>query len=344
MTVPLRFGLVGAGGIAQSYVRVLDDLDEAVVVGVVDPRRDAAQSAAASLGCRSFPDVDALASSMSLDGIVLCTPPSSHVELAEYFVRRGVPVLCEKPFAVKPGAARRLIAAADAASVIVTMAAKFRYVDDVQRARDILDSGILGDPILFENVFASRVSMGGRWNAEPEISGGGVLIDNGTHSVDIARFFLGRISEVHAVEGRRVQHLDVEDTAQMFMRTEHDVIGTVDLSWSIDKTVDYFVRICCSEGTIEVGWKFSRYRQAGAKEWTVFGPGYDKVAALRAEIRNFARAVRGREALLITADDAIASVDVIAAAYRSITRREWVAVASPPVRIVGDTTAAADVA
>jgi predicted dehydrogenase len=344
MTAPLRFGLVGAGGIAQSYVEVLGDLDEAVVVGVADPRPDAAQAAAATLGCRSFPDVEALAQSAQLDGILLCTPPSTHVELAEYFVGRGVPVLCEKPFAVKPGEARRLIADADAASVIVTMAAKFRYVDDVQRARDIVDSGILGEPILFENVFASRVSMAGRWNAEPDVSGGGVLIDNGTHSVDLARYFLGRISEVHAVEGRRIQRLDVEDTAQMFMRTENDVLGTVDLSWSIDKTVDYFVRICCSEGTIEVGWKYSRYRKAGAKDWTVFGPGYDKVAAMRAEVRNFAWAVRGRDELLITADDAIASVDVIAAAYRSITRREWVAVASPPVRIVGDTTAAADVA
>jgi predicted dehydrogenase len=344
MRGPLRIGLVGAGGIAQAYVSVLGDLDEAVVVGVVDPRSDAAQAAAGALGCRGFADVEALTAFTGLDGVVLCTPPATHVALAEYFVRLGVPVLCEKPFAVKPGAARRLIAEADAASVIVTMAAKFRYVDDVHRARDILDSGLLGEPILFENVFASRVSMAGRWNAQPEISGGGVLIDNGTHSVDIARFFLGRISEVHAVEGRRVQGLAVEDTAQMFLRTEQDVLGTVDLSWSIDKSVDYFVRICCSDGTIEVGWQVSRYRKAGAKEWTVFGPGYDKVAALRAEILNFARAVRGTEALLITADDAIASVDVVAAAYRSITRRQWVSVASPPVRVVGDTTAAADVA
>jgi predicted dehydrogenase len=344
MSTPLRFGLVGAGGIAQAYVQVLGDLDEAVVVGVVDPQPAAAQTAAATLGCRSFADVEALTASAELDGVLLCTPPNTHVQLAEYFVRLGVPVLCEKPFAIKPGAARRLIAEADAASVVVTMAAKFRYVDDVHRARDILDSGILGDPILFENVFASRVSMAGRWNARPDISGGGVLIDNGTHSVDIARFFLGRISDVHAVEGRRAQGLDVEDTAQMFLRTENDVLGTVDLSWSIDKSVDYFVRICCSEGTIEVGWQASRYRKAGAKEWTVFGPGYDKVAAMRAEVVNFARALRGREELLITADDAIASVDVIAAAYRSITRRQWVAVASPPVRIVGDTTAAADVA
>jgi predicted dehydrogenase len=344
MSRPLQFGLVGAGGIAQAYVNVLSDLDEAVVVGVADPRPEAAQMAASKLGCRSFAGVEELAASTDLDGVLLCTPPVSHVQIAEFFVKQGVPVLCEKPFAVTPGEARRLISAADAASVIVTMAAKFRYVDDVHRAREILDSGVLGEPILFENVFASRVSMAGRWNSEPHISGGGVLIDNGTHSVDIARFFLGPITEVHAVEGRRVQGLDVEDTAQMFLRTERDVLGTVDLSWSIDKSVDYIVRICCSEGTIEVGWQASRFRKAGAESWTVFGPGYDKTSAMRAEVVNFARALRGREALLITADDAIASVDVIAAAYRSITRRQWVTVASPPVRVVGDTTARADVA
>lgn len=344
MSAPLRFGLVGAGGIAQAYVNVLADLDEAVVVGVADPRSDAAQAAAARLGCRSFSDVEELSRTAQLDGVLLCTPPASHVQIAEYFVKLGVPVLCEKPFAITPGEARRLISLADSASVVVTMAAKFRYVDDVRRAREILDSGALGAPILFENVFASRVSMAGRWNSEPHISGGGVLIDNGTHSADIARFFLGPITEVHAVEGRRVQGLDVEDTAQMFLRTEHGVLGTVDLSWSIDKAVDSYVRICCSEGTIEVGWHQSRYRKAGAESWTVFGSGYDKAAAMRAEVVNFARALRGREALLITADDAIASVDVIAAAYRSITRRQWVTVASPPVRVVGDTIARADVA
>ena len=122
-----------------------------------------------------------------------------------------------------------------------------------------------------------------------------MLIDNGTHSVDIARFFLGRISEVHAVEGRRVQGLEVEDTAQMFLRTEQDVLGTVDLSWSIDKSVDYFVASAAARARSRSAGRQSRYRKAGAKEWTVFGPGYDKVAAMRAEVVNFARAVAGRE-------------------------------------------------
>ena len=137
--------------------------------------------------------------------------------------------------------AATMVAAAEQAGVVFTMAAKFRFVDDVIRARQIVGSGILGELIVLENSFASRVDMTRRWNADPAISGGGVLIDNGTHSVDIVRYFLGPIAEVMAVEGKRVQHLAVEDTASMLLRTADGVLGTIDLSWSVDKVTDTYL-------------------------------------------------------------------------------------------------------
>jgi predicted dehydrogenase len=139
---------------------------------------------------------------------------------------------------------------------------------------------------------------------------------------------------VSAVEGKRVQGLAVEDTAQMFLRSADGAMGTIDLSWSLDKAVDAYIGIYGSEGTVQVGWKGSRYRRDG--DWIPFGTGYEKVAAMGAQVRNFCRAVMGEEQLLITADDAIASVDVVAAAYRSMGRNHWVAVREPIIRSIAD--------
>jgi predicted dehydrogenase len=337
-------GLIGAGRIAQSYVDVFGVLDDVTLAAVADPVADARGKVAERTGCQAFADYEDLAANVDVDAVLICTPPATHVDVARHFVELGVPVLCEKPLAIYPERARRLIALADERGVLVTMASKFRYAKDVAEAKRILTSGAIGETILFENIFASRVPMEGRWNADPAISGGGVLIDNGTHSVDIARYILGPIVEVSAVEGKRIQGLAVEDTAQMFLRSIDGAMGTVDLSWSIDKAVDSYIGIYGSEGTIQIGWRESRYRRANNGDWVTFGAGYDKVDAMSSQVRNFCRAVTGDEELAITADDAIAAVDVVAAAYRSMGRNHWVAVREPVVRSITSGTRGQNVA
>ncbi len=321
----LRYAIIGAGGIAQSYAQVFSLSTDAEAVVVVDEVRERGTALAERLGCRSlraYTDVDPT----TIDAVLVCTPPITHFEICSHFIAAGVPVLCEKPLAIDTSSAETLVAAADAAGVTFAMAAKFRYCADVIRAKSIVASGILGEIMLFENVFASRVSMGTRWNADPAISGGGVIIDNGTHSVDIVRYFLGPVADVMAVEGKRVQGLPVEDTAQMYIRTVDDVMATVDLSWSIDKEVDSFISIYGSQGTVRVGWKESKYRQVSSPDWVVFGTGYDKLQAMGDQLANFTAAVRGDEKLLISGEDAIASVSVIERAYCSLARTDWVAV------------------
>jgi predicted dehydrogenase len=105
-------------------------------------------------------------------------------------------------------------------------------------------------------------------------------------------------------------------------------MGNVDLSWSINKNLDYYVRIYGSQGTISIGWKESKYKQTSSPDWVVFGNGYDKVQAFQSQIENFAKAIRGEESLLITAEDALASVEVMEAAYRAMGQTQWTAVQS----------------
>lgn len=324
---PVRFGLIGAGGIAQSYVQAFESNPIARLVAVADVRADAAHALAERSGCPAFTSYAVLADQgPKLDAVVICTPPNTHEEIAMEFIRRKVNVLCEKPFTLNKASAYRMIAASHESNVILTMASKFRYVDDVIRAKSIVASGILGEVILFENVFTSRVEMGSRWNSNASVSGGGVLIDNGTHSVDIMRYFLGPLGEVHAVEGKRVQGLPVEDTVRLFVRSSAGVMGSVDLSWSINKELDSYINIYGSQGTVQVGWKESKYRQQSSRDWIVFGKGYNKVQAFRDQINNFARAIREHQPLHITAEDALASVEVIEAAYRSLRAEQWTGV------------------
>jgi len=324
---PVVFGMVGAGAIAQAYSQAFRGLAAARVAAVADVRPEAARALAEELGCAAFASHHEMAERVNLDAVLVCTPPSSHAEICLQLLERGVAVLCEKPLALDAAGARRMVAAAEKAGVALTMASKFRYVEDVKRAKSIVASGILGEIVLFENSFTSRVDMSKRWNAQPRLSGGGVLIDNGTHSVDLVRYFLGPIAEVSAVEGKRVQRLAVEDTVRLFMHSVDGVMAGIDLSWSLNKELPSYLDIYGSHGTVQVGWKQSRYRQAGTSDWVVFGSGYDKVQALRCQLDNFCAAVRGREPLLIQPEDAIASVEVIEAAYASLRDSHWMRVA-----------------
>ncbi len=322
----VRFGLIGAGGIAQSYVQAFENCEVARIVAVADIRADAARALAERLRCQSYDSCQTMAKKSKLDAVIVCTPPVTHPEICLYFLEQQIHVLCEKPFTIDVKSAKRLVDAASKAGVKLSMGSKFRYVDDVIRAKSVVTSGILGEIILFENAFTARVDMSSRWNSDPKISGGGVLIDNGSHSVDLMRYFLGPLADVQVVEGKRVQGLSVEDTVRIFVHSATGVMGSIDLSWSINKELGSYINVYGSHGTISVGWKESKYRQSSSSDWVVFGKGYDKVQAFRNQINNFAKSILGQEMLLITAEDALASVEVIEAAYNSLRQAHWTAV------------------
>jgi predicted dehydrogenase len=338
----LRFGLVGAGRIAQSYVQAFQEAPNASLTGVADVNVSAASTLAAQGGCRAFESHLELAESGQVDAVIVAAPPNVHGPISIDFLQRGIPVLCEKPVSTDLETARLIRKTARDRHVLFTMASKFRYVEDVVRARNIVNSGVLGDVVLFENTFMSFVDMAQRWNSDRRISGGGVFIDNGTHSVDIMRYFIGPLDMIHAVEGPDIQGLPVEETVHITARSCDGAIGRMDLSWSINKQCDDYISIYGSEGTLRVGWKGSFYRQQRSAQWVQFGNGYDKVQAFREQIANFSAAIQGLEELLIDADDAVASVEVIQAGYKALATDSWTPIpADEPVVVPSSTVVAA---
>jgi predicted dehydrogenase len=323
MTPQVRFAIVGTGAIARAYEAAFQTVSSARITAVCDVCPAVANEYSARVGCPAYTSVEALLAAEDFDAAIICTPPVSHEALATLLLSSGRHVLCEKPLATTVDSARRMLDAAQRNGVILTMASKFRYVTDVQKAREIALSGAVGELVLVENAFTSHVDMRSRWNSDAAISGGGVLIDNGTHAVDILRYFLGNLRDVQIVEGRRMQGLAVEDTVRLFVHNDDGVMGSSDLSWSIDKELGTYIRVYGSEATILVGWKNSKFRRRGQRDWHVFGNGYDKIQAFRAQLENFCDAIRGTAELVITPRDALASVEVIRAAYAALEYARW---------------------
>ena len=319
----LRFGLVGCGRISQVHLQCLTKEPLAKLVSVADTDKKAMSSTAEAFGVKGFEDATQMFNEMKLDAVVICTPPNTHRTLSELALNSGINVLCEKPLSLSVGEAEAINAAAKRSNKVLMMASKFRYVQDIIRAKNLMESGILGEVILFENEFCSRVDMKNRWNAKSEVAGGGVLIDNGSHSVDIVRYLLGPIVDLHAIRGKKWQQLEVEDTCQLYVRCVDGTMASIDLSWSIHKENPYFIHVYGTAGTLEIGWKNARYRQSEKMDWVNFGSGYDKFQAVGSQLHNFIRTIVGEDRPLITPEDAIQSVMVVQSAYRSANHDQW---------------------
>ncbi|MBI3252625.1 MAG: Gfo/Idh/MocA family oxidoreductase [Candidatus Omnitrophica bacterium] len=323
---PVSLALIGCGGIAQTHLEAIGRVPQVRLAAVCDTRADLAAAAAGKYGVPAVSSVDAILKDKEIRAILVCVPPAHHFDLMKKAVAAGKSVLCEKPFTLSVKEAETIRALSAAAGTLVMMASKFRFVQDVIEARKFIQSGTIGDLILSEVIFCSVVNMEGRWNSDARVAGGGVLIDNGSHAVDVIRYVVGPIRSVYAQAGKRTQNVRVEDTARLHFETDGGVIGMVDLSWSLYKHTPNYVNLFGTKGTVEVGWAQSLIWDAGEKTSRVFGNGYKKLDAFVNQIRHFADCIQKKTDPILGIEDAVESVRVIETAYRSISEKKWLKV------------------
>jgi predicted dehydrogenase len=320
---PLRVGVVGCGRIAQDHLQALAGCPETVITAAVDVDKRRAQEVAKRHDCQWFDSFDAPALLDAVDAVVVCTPPVLHFECARRFLANRISVLCEKPLTLRAADAAALVETAKGSGALLMMASKFRYVDDVSLARQLIRDGTIGHVRLFENSFCGQVDMRTRWNSDRRVAGGGVWVDNGTHSVDIIRYLIGPIVSTKLRIGLSLQDVQVEDTVTADVLTHSGARGRIELSWSRTSChTDYFA-IYGSEGCIHLGWKEAILHRHGTRPMTI-GKGYDKRSALSTQLINFVGTIRGSEAPRIDTDDAMASVAVVENAYAATLAQDAV--------------------
>jgi predicted dehydrogenase len=324
-----RLGIVGLGRAGSIHLDALQTLPGVQVVAVCDANAAARQRAEAA-GITAYERLDAMLTGTDMHGVVVCTPPADHAAISLLCLSRGLHVLCEKPLALTTWDVLTMLQGANRAHRKVLVASKFRHVPEVLNTRALLAAGELGEPVSFEISFCSPVDMRERWNSQPTLSGGGVIVDNGCHALDIVSFLFGSIRRVHATRLKPLQSMPVEDSAVLQVWAGDGVVGRVDLSWSLAPPRDSYLVVHGSRGSIEVAWQGARLKRVG-QEWRSIGGPYDKIGAHRAMHQRFVASIDNGSEPWISASECLQVVAAVDAAYRSLESgsTEWVAIQGP---------------
>ena len=212
------FGIVGCGLIGRKRATSLPPEAVRTVCDLDLPR---AEALAKTAGCAATDDLDALLARADIDAVIVSTLNASLSEIAIRAASAGKHVLVEKPAARTVAELDGLAAAARAHGVLVRVGYNHRYHPALLKAREIIDSGVLG-PLMFVR---GRYGHGGRvgydreWRADPGLSGGGELIDQGVHLIDLAGWFLGDFPVVEGHATTSFWDMPVDDNAFLSLRT-----------------------------------------------------------------------------------------------------------------------------
>lgn len=323
LSTPVKVGIIGCGRISQSYFDAISQLPGVRLKALMDVRPEAANALAELSGAAPFYQIENYLAQGNTEVTIVCSPPATHAPIVRTLLAAGQHVLCEKPLALNLSDSLSMHEAANQSGRCLMMASKFRYVDDVIKAKTMISSGILGKLLFYENCFSGYVNMAERWNADLEISGGGVIIDNGTHAVDIVRYLLGPIESVKAIHLGVHTRQSPEDTAIISVATQSGIHGVIHLSWNFSIDRNAYIGVYGSEARLRVNWEEASYQYHRTSQWIPFGYGYSKLEAFKKQVVNFIDTIKGNGTPLIDPADALASVAVIEAAYRSLRSGKW---------------------
>jgi UDP-N-acetyl-2-amino-2-deoxyglucuronate dehydrogenase len=228
----VRFGIVGPGKVADVHATALGRIPRARLVAVAGRSPDRTAAFAARHGARPEPSLDALLDAGDVDAVIVTTPHPLHAEQAEAIARAGRHVVIEKPMALTTPECDRILAAARAGGVVVSVVSQRRWYEAAMRVKAAIDEHRIGEPALgVVDVLGWRgpeyYEMDA-WRGTREGEGGGVLVNQAVHQLDLLRWFMGPIAEVDGLTAN-VNHpgIEVEDSAVAIVRFASGALGAV---------------------------------------------------------------------------------------------------------------------
>lgn len=263
------FGIVGAGMIAHFHAKAIAEIANARLIGVYSVNKPKADAFADQHHCTAYETLEHLLAVPEIDIVCICTPSGIHLEPALKSIEAGKHCVIEKPLEITVERCDRIIAAARDAGVKVGVIFPSRFYEASRQLKASLDGNRFGNLVLgsayvkwhrSEAYYAS-----GRWRGTWEYDGGGALMNQGIHSVDLLQWYMGPVASVQAVAANR-QHrnIEVEDTIVATLHFRNGALGTLECSTAVYPGTLKRIEIMGSEGTaiLEedhfIAWQFQQ--------------------------------------------------------------------------------------
>ncbi|HEY7261052.1 MAG TPA: Gfo/Idh/MocA family oxidoreductase [Trebonia sp.] len=249
------FGIIGTGTIAAVHADAIAMLPGARLSAVTDVAAGAGQAFAAARGCAAEPSLDALLARPDVDVVCVCVPSGLHAEVGVRAAKAGKHLVVEKPIDVSLRAADRLITAARAACVALTVISQHRFDPGVTELKQLIDGGTLGTLVLGEattkwyrtQAYYDSAPWRGTWAMD-----GGALLNQGIHYLDLLRWCMGPPVEVTAVYATQAHQIEVEDTSLAIVKFASGAVGTITATTAAFPGFPQRLEITGTEGTVTV--------------------------------------------------------------------------------------------
>jgi predicted dehydrogenase len=233
MAKPLGIGIAGAGVIGTVHAKALAGLPElATIVAVADPREDAGRKLASASDATWYGTLDELLADPAVEVVVIATPSGMHPDHAVQAAQAGKHIISEKPMAISHEGLDRMIAAVEDNGVEMAVIFQNRLSRDIVKAKRAVEAGMIGMPILGNaTVHWHRTQdyyeASGGWRGTWELDGGGSLMNQSIHTIDLVQWIMGGIASVSANIATLSHEIETEDTATASVVFRSGALGTI---------------------------------------------------------------------------------------------------------------------
>lgn len=240
--------------IARFHATAIESIPDAELVGVFDAYRQGAEKFAAERSVRVFETMEDLFASPDVDAVGICTPSGLHTEQAVGAMNAGKHIVVEKPMSLSLKDADRLIEAARINGVKTCVISQFRFSAAVQEVRRAIDEGAFGrivsGSLQMKYYRSHEYYASGGWRGTWEMDGGGCLMNQGIHGIDMFRYLMGPVRKLTAITKTQTRKIEVEDSAAAILEFASGAIGTIEGSTTCYPGYPRRLEICGDKGSI----------------------------------------------------------------------------------------------